>query len=555
MGCGAGGRVASARCVGSAVEDHPFERVVAALQARSGTVRYRDSDRVRATCPAHPDSKPSLSVTRKAEGVVLHCHGGCPQGVPARALGFQAWELFTGPPATKAPRRIVATYDYARIDGMVIAQKVRFEPKGFSWRRLDPTARSGYRSGLDGPSPGLYQWPALVGASRVYIVEGEKGADLLTSLGLVATCGSSGASTWKDHWSKDLLEAISAGCEIVILADNDHVGRQHAARIAADLFERRADQAGVVKVVSLPGLLPGGDVVDWLAAGQSMRDLVEVVDAAPVWSPGAAEHRRLARRAERQRERRRRRRGDQPPVEPAEEPVDALQAALGAVLDHLRADPARRSGRQLKTALKGIHGRDFVDLALRLGLECGALVCEPGPRNAKHYRPGAKEIRGLQSDGHSDASVRAQVAPTASPEGGFASGMAVSDCPEARSPEASVNSFLSLQETDLSNRPASESGHSPLIQTVEEPGQSPIKLEHPQAGSKGFGGLRRSRGATPDAAVVDERERDVAQGGCRSHEDANRAASANDRRSALPSRASASGPHRQPLLFEWSQYG
>lgn len=108
----------------------------------------------------------------------------------------------------------------------------------------------------------LYNLPALLEAHRqryVYMVEGEKCADEAARSGCVATTilgGSSGE--WLPSYSEDLRQR-----PVVILPDNDKPGRKFANRVAAALL-------GVVKsvrIVNLPGLGDGEDVVDWLAAG------------------------------------------------------------------------------------------------------------------------------------------------------------------------------------------------------------------------------------------------------------------------------------------------
>lgn len=86
----------------------PFDRVIAAVRARGGQVRFSSSDQARATCPSHPDVKPSLSIKRCESGVLLHCHAGCPKGAPARALGFHPRDLFTGASAARVQAQMVA---------------------------------------------------------------------------------------------------------------------------------------------------------------------------------------------------------------------------------------------------------------------------------------------------------------------------------------------------------------------------------------------------------------------------------------------------------------
>jgi hypothetical protein len=107
----------------------------------------------------------------------------------------------------------------------------------------------------------------------VYICEGEKDADNVAALGLVATCASEGAGKWTD----DLNQWFAGKKNIYILQDNDDAGRKHAAKVERDL-KGIVEQ---VRIVVLPGLPENGDVSDWLAAGGTKDKLVELCAAAP----------------------------------------------------------------------------------------------------------------------------------------------------------------------------------------------------------------------------------------------------------------------------------
>lgn len=129
----------------------------------------------------------------------------------------------------------------------------------------------------------LYHLPEITAASpdtTIYIVEGEKCADILLRQGLVATTSMSGASKWintPDESRHDPLRDRT----VVILPDNDKPGKRHALQVAGDLY----GIAGSVKVVALPGLPEKGDIADWLTAGFTIDDLNAVVASAPGWCP------------------------------------------------------------------------------------------------------------------------------------------------------------------------------------------------------------------------------------------------------------------------------
>ena len=288
---------------------------------------------------------------------------------------------------------IEAVYDYHSRDGALVAQKVCNPPKSFRWRRPDPEARGGWRWGLQGATPGLYREPQLAGARVVFLVESENAADVLTRIALVTTCPSAGVSSWKPEWSQDLW---SLGCrELVILANHDRAGERHAERVAAAMHALKCEEPVAAKIVLLPGLAPGADIVDWLEAGHSRDDFLAVVADTPVWTPEAAEHRRAQIRREKAGERVRRHRAririgveaqGRPPAGSRREA--ATRAALTTVLAMLETAGEPRSGRALKAVMAdGGHARDAIEGALRLGVRTGALVLEGGARRANLYRP------------------------------------------------------------------------------------------------------------------------------------------------------------------------
>jgi 5S rRNA maturation endonuclease (ribonuclease M5) len=79
-----------------------------------------------------------------------------------------------------------------------------------------------------------YRLPELLAASPttpVFICEGEKDADNVASLRLVATTNSEGAG----KWTSDLNKWFAGKQTVCILEDNDDAGRSHAAKVAAAL--------------------------------------------------------------------------------------------------------------------------------------------------------------------------------------------------------------------------------------------------------------------------------------------------------------------------------
>jgi putative DNA primase/helicase len=225
-----------------------------------------------ALCPAHDDSRHSLSVAEGEGGCsLLHCHAGCTYEAVCLALGIDRG-------GDKGGRRITAVYDYRDEASSLLYQAVRFEPKGFSQRR--PEGAGGWVYKLNGVRRVPYRLPELLAADPaelVFIVEGEKDADRLASLGFVATTNAGGAGKWRGEFGEFLR-----GKRVVIIPDNDGPGREHATKVARSLRVVAAS----VRVLELPNLPPKGDVSDWLDAGGLVDELLVLAEAASLYEQG-----------------------------------------------------------------------------------------------------------------------------------------------------------------------------------------------------------------------------------------------------------------------------
>jgi hypothetical protein len=183
-------------------------------------------------------------------------------------------------------RFMSAVYDYIDDQGEVRYQVRRFEPKTF--RQCRPDGKGGWLFNMDGVEALPYNLHHMITNpdAPIFIVEGEKAAQRLTKLGLVATTSHGGAKKWQP-----VLNQYFAGRNVVVLADNDDAGREHADIVTGNLF----GVAKQIKRVELDGLPAKGDVVDWLDSGKGLGDLTAavksavVVAEAPAVEPEAAE--------------------------------------------------------------------------------------------------------------------------------------------------------------------------------------------------------------------------------------------------------------------------
>ena len=240
-----------------------------------------------ARCPAHEDRRASLSIGEGEDGwALVKCHAGCKPDAICAAVGLRVVDLMPTAdtlPKPSKPRgngkpRIVAQHEYCDESGNVLFQVVRFDPKDFRQRR--PKPGGGWDWSVKGVRVVPYRLPELLAEPTLPIVvaEGEKDCENLTRIGVLATCNAGGAGKWTAEHS-----AFLRGRRVVVLADNDEAGRNHAQQVAQSLH----NIAESVRIVELPGLSGKGDASDWIAAGGTNDELQRLAEAASVWTPDA----------------------------------------------------------------------------------------------------------------------------------------------------------------------------------------------------------------------------------------------------------------------------
>ena len=271
----------------------PVQRVLDQLHG----VKSCGPDKWEAFCPAHENSpdghKRSLSIGRGEDGRALfNCHAGCDKGDVVKAIGLSMADLFVSKNGGKKPKasrgKIVRAYDYIDADGTLLYQVVRFEPKDFRQRR--PDGKGDWIWNLKGVPRVLYRLRELLAADKdawVFVVEGEKDADTLVSLGLVATTNPGGAG----KWSKLADDVALKNRRVAIVPDCDEPGRKHAEDVAHHLHGKAAD----VRIIGLDAIdgFTGKDPTDWVESldgrtpEELSRALVSMVDTACSWVPKA----------------------------------------------------------------------------------------------------------------------------------------------------------------------------------------------------------------------------------------------------------------------------
>ena len=177
--------------------------------------------------------------------------------------GFNQTTHYTYQNAHGAEVITVTRTDFTDANGMPQKQFKQKTAAG-----LPPSKDPNYR-----PVP--YRLPEWVdGTETILIVEGEKCADALANIGFQSTTNVGGSGNWSPElspWFKDR--------DVVILPDNDQAGEKHVLAIT----EALQGVANSIRMCRLQNLPDKGDVVDWLAQGNSVAELKRKIQEAPTY--------------------------------------------------------------------------------------------------------------------------------------------------------------------------------------------------------------------------------------------------------------------------------
>jgi len=248
-----------------------------------------------ASCPVaghgrgNGDKNPSLSIKEDNGKLLFHCHGGCDQhsvfdAVRERnllpsiqrqeySLALIKGELMTMP-------TLEQEWEYKDEQGETLFVKRRFKTntekgKTYSLHKVD--AAGNRKGSMTGARIVPYRLPELINAREagraIYLVEGEKAADALVSIGAIATTSHAGAS----HWPADITQYF-AGAVVIVVPDCDAPGWKYAKRVVEALLP----VAKAIRVLdfNLPEL--GDDAYEWVADGGDRARLAELAKALPV---------------------------------------------------------------------------------------------------------------------------------------------------------------------------------------------------------------------------------------------------------------------------------
>ncbi len=310
-------------------------KFVDALESHGCSPRVIGDDRGRARCPGsyhrRGDKKASLGFTGLPDKVIFNCFVCRSPGKPGilKALDLTYADLFA---ASSIPRQVfnarrqrVEAYVYEDIDGHLLSEKLRYEPKSFKWR--SPRAAGGF-DWRKAAGVSLYRLPHLIDMRLVIVVEGERAVNRLVSLGFAATCPPAGCNVWQESYTDALWRA---GVMVVVtIHDNDRPGREHAMRVVQACHGYRPAlvvpdtteepwgewpnatledpevQPMRAKLLTLDDLPHTGDICDWLDPGHSVEELTELIRTAPDLDEAKRAKQEHRRRVDRDRQRRHR---------------------------------------------------------------------------------------------------------------------------------------------------------------------------------------------------------------------------------------------------------
>jgi 5S rRNA maturation endonuclease (ribonuclease M5) len=185
-------------------------------------------------------------------------------------------------------------YPYKDENGNLLYEAVRIDkPDGKIVFQRQPDGKGGYKKNAQGKYRVdknirlvIYKLPEIIercrqGETKLCIVEGEKCADLMSSLGFTVTCNVRGAGSWIEAYNEQVPEEIE---EVYIFPDFDKPGIRHAEQIANSL----SDMGFIVKLILLGYEIKenhGDDVFDFIKRdGHTKEDILEIIENTPPYS-------------------------------------------------------------------------------------------------------------------------------------------------------------------------------------------------------------------------------------------------------------------------------
>jgi len=250
-----------------------------------------------ASCPlpthgqGHGDKNPSLSISDGDDGKPLFkCHSGCDQHQLFHAIrdyGLLPDIEIRDPlasikplPALQAPV-LDQEWVYVDEDGEPLFVKQRYKTgtsKGKDYKLVSIGPDGAKRYSMSGTRLVPYRLPELLNAKTagrtIFLTEGEKAADALVSIGVIATSAHAGSGSWPEE-----ITQYFAGAVVIMVPDNDLAGWKYAHKVAAALVP----VVKSLRILDLPVEAPTDDAWEWVnVLGGTRQELVELAKVSPL---------------------------------------------------------------------------------------------------------------------------------------------------------------------------------------------------------------------------------------------------------------------------------
>lgn len=240
-------------------------------------------------CPAHDDHDPSLHISEGNNGKpLIKCFAGCDPEDILTAKGL-TWSMVLGGSESRSTAnptsqktgfdtfeqtvkwleqtlmKQLANVYYYRVNEQEIFRVLRFEKEGQEKKFRPVHQKNGKWIIGDPPGPlPLYNVDSINGLSRVFVVEGEKCAEVAISIGLpVVTSAHGSQSANLSDWTP------LSDKEVILIPDNNRPGRKYVDDVKNILHKLNSETT--VKIVALPNLAEDEDIFDFI----ERRDSVE----------------------------------------------------------------------------------------------------------------------------------------------------------------------------------------------------------------------------------------------------------------------------------------
>ena len=250
-----------------------------------------------ASCPlpghgqGHGDKNPSLSISDGDDGKPLFkCHSGCDQHelfAAIRDYGLlpdiekrEPLASIKPLPALQAPV-LEHEWLYEDEDGEQLFIKQRYKTgtaKGKDYKLVSIGPDGAKRYSMSGTRLVPYRFPELLNAKTagrtIFLTEGEKAADALVSIGVIATSAHAGSGSWPEE-----ITQYFAGAVVIMVPDNDLAGWKYAHKVAAALVP----VVKSLRILDLPVEDPTDDAWEWVnVLGGTRQELVELAKVSPL---------------------------------------------------------------------------------------------------------------------------------------------------------------------------------------------------------------------------------------------------------------------------------